>query len=119
MSGGEGAAAGGRRTGPLSPGGRATLPQDRLPGPPAGGEGQQPSLAVDALGLERWNLADREPAAHRPEVEHRLDLEAARVDLEVGENAGPESVVAVAEIGETDAEEQPNHPDERLVAPAA
>ena len=59
----------------------------------------QVALAVDAAALVAGNLVDLEPGLGGADVHQGLDLEAVAVEVEHVQVAGPEGVVAVAEVG--------------------
>ena len=79
------------------------------------GKVTQAPLAVDAVRLVAGDLRDLQPATGGADIQHRLDLEAVGIDFEVGDDAGPEGVVAVTEVGEAVAEQRPHHQHERFV----
>src|SRR5438552_6823958 len=92
------------------------LAQDRLEDGPSVGHHTKVALPVDAHALEARNLCDLEAGMKGSQVHLGLDLEPVAVGRDVGQNAPPECDVAVAEIGEAAAEEQPDEADKTAIA---
>src|SRR6266511_673616 len=91
--------AGGRRNGR----GRDRLPSkladNGLQNAEAVAKRAEVALSVNAIQLEARDLGDDEPRLCDPNVDQRLNLEPVAVDVDDRQAAGPERVVAGAEVG--------------------
>src|SRR5438874_3471276 len=99
------------RTPPLD-----ALVENRLQDPPSVGKRSEVALPVDPPVLVARHLDDPEAGPERLDAQLGLDLEPVRVEVERRKHALPERHVAVAEIREAAAEEQPDEQDEPAVA---
>src|SRR4051794_14416321 len=95
---------------------RDALQADGAQHPQSISDSAEVALAEDALALEARHLVDHETGLRDADVHERLDLEAIAVDVDVRQAAGPEGVVAVAEVGVARAVERVHQEVQALVA---